>query len=304
MYHVCALYRFSTVDDVGRLRDHLDAAMNDHGVLGTLLVAPEGINGTIAGPRTSVDAVLAAIAEAGFDSLSCKWATCQSPPFKRAKVRIKKEIVTLGVDGIDPNHQVGQYVEPEDWNDLIDDPDVVVIDTRNDYETSLGAFEGAIDPNTESFRQFPDYIDQSFDPDKTPKVAMYCTGGIRCEKATALLKQKGFEQVYHLRGGILEYLRRVEPTQSRWNGDCFVFDERVAVDHRLNPSGHRLCRGCGWAVDPQQAQDPRFIEGVQCPRCAQTLTEDQKRRFAMRQSQLKRSPDQASPGEILRPECD
>lgn len=286
MYHVCALYRFSPVADVNQLRDDLASAMRDHSVMGTLLVAPEGINGTIAGSQSSLDAMLAAIGGAGFESLSLKWSTCTEAPFKRAKVRIKKEIVTLGVDGIDPSADVGRYVDPADWNKLIADPNVIVIDTRNDYETSLGKFQGAIDPQTETFREFPNYVDQNLDPEKMPKVAMYCTGGIRCEKATAFLKKKGFREVFHLRGGILEYLRTVEPADSRWQGDCFVFDERVAVDHSLQPSGHQLCRGCGWAMDQAALSDPRYLPGVQCPRCADKLSDDQKRRFAMRQSQI------------------
>lgn len=295
MPDVCALYQFAPLADLPAVRQRLLGAMADR-VLGSLLIAPEGINGTIAGERPDIESVLTVIRRLGFDDLSIKWSATSDQPFRRGKVRIKREIVTMGVDGIDPVTGAGQYVAPEDWNRLIDDPEVVLIDTRNDYETAIGKFDGAVDPSTESFRSFPDYVDANLNPDVTPKVAMYCTGGIRCEKATALLKQKGFDQVYHLRGGILEYLRTVAPEDSRFRGDCFVFDDRVAVDDRLQPSGHHLCHGCGWAVPPDQTSDPRYVAGVQCPRCADKLTDDQKRRFAMRQSQLAAGPPGGPPG--------
>ena len=206
-------------------------------------------------------------------------------PFRRARVRLKKEIVTMGIEGIDPNQSVGTYVDPEDWNDLINDPDVTVIDTRNDYEYAIGTFRGAKNPETRSFRQFPDYVEKNLAPDKNRKVAMFCTGGIRCEKSTALLKGMGFEEVYHLRGGILKYLEKIEPEDSLWEGDCFVFDGRVSVGHGLEEGEHIMCFGCGWPVTTEQQKSEEFIPGVQCPHCAGKITEQQRARFAERQRQ-------------------
>ena len=286
MHDIVALYQFHKVDDPTALQSNLLHFLRSHGIRGTLLVANEGINGTVSGSRIHLDSLIEHLGSLGMNNLNVKWSTSHDAPFKRTKVRLKREIVTLGIDDIDPSADAGQYVAPEQWNELLEDPDVVVIDTRNEYETAVGQFDGAIDPSTESFRDFPGYVDRHLDPSRTPKVAMYCTGGIRCEKATALLKQKGFREVYHLHGGILEYLRTVDPADSRWRGDCFVFDERVAVDHQLTPSGHRLCHGCGWAVPPDQIDHPDYRPGVHCPRCVNQLTDEQKKRFAMRQSQI------------------
>ncbi len=284
---VAALYRFVRLDDFVAMRPVVLDKMLSANVRGTLLLASEGINGTVAGPRSGIDCLLDFLrSDARLADLEVKESYCSEVPFKRSRVRLKKEIVTLGVDGIDPNASVGTYVDPENWNDLISDPDVVLIDTRNDYEVAIGTFEGATNPQTHSFREFPKYVDEHLDPSKHKKIAMFCTGGIRCEKSTALLKQRGFTEVYHLRGGILKYLEQVPEEVSRWNGDCFVFDERVAVRHGLKVSDHAMCFACGWPVDTQSQQDPDFKPGVHCPRCIHETTEEQKRRFAERQRQL------------------
>ena len=285
---VAALYRFVPFDDFADHQQSWLAKLNSLGIFGTLLLASEGINGTIAGSRKSIDTFLTWLrADSRFADLDVKESTCEQMPFKRTRVRLKKEIVTMGVQGIDPLDAVGTYVDPEDWDDLISDPEVLVIDTRNDYEVAIGSFQGATDPNTHTFRQFPTYVEQNLDPRRHRKVAMYCTGGIRCEKSTALLKQKGFEQVYHLRGGILKYLEEIPAEKSLWRGDCFVFDRRVAVGHGLQESDHELCFACGWPVTPEDRQHEDYSPGVHCPRCVDQITEEQKRRFAERQRQLK-----------------
>ena len=287
MFVVAALYRFVPLDDFADLRLPILDAMNAGGVRGTLLLAPEGINGTVAGTRQGIDDLLAYLRrDSRFQATDVKEATSDEIPFRRARVRLKREIVTMGVEGIDPLASVGTYIAPEDWNDLIDDPEVTLIDTRNDYEVAIGAFEGAVNPRTDSFRDFPDYVADHLDPETHPKVAMYCTGGIRCEKSTALLKQRGFKEVYHLRGGILKYLESVPEDQSKWEGDCFVFDDRVAVGHGLAESSHVMCYGCGWPVSQSDQQHDDYRAGVHCPHCRSLLTEEQIGRFAERQRQM------------------
>ena len=247
---VAALYKFTPLSDLDSLRAMLLNRCREAGIRGTLLIAPEGINGTIAGTRAALDKAMAAIrALPGCSDIDHKESLANNMPFQRMKVRIKREIVTMGVSGIDPNEVVGTYVTPEQWNDLLIDPDVVTIDTRNDYEVAIGTFEGAINPETASFGAFPRWVEENLDPKRHRKVAMFCTGGIRCEKATALLRQRGFEQVYHLKGGILKYIENVPPEQSLWTGACFVFDERVALTHGLQQTDHRLCDNCGRPVE-------------------------------------------------------
>ncbi|MBU2580160.1 MAG: rhodanese-related sulfurtransferase [Alphaproteobacteria bacterium] len=242
---VAALYRFTRLPQFAAYRDRLQAACETEGVMGTLLLASEGINGTIAGSRSGIDAILTRIRQLpGCAELDWKESFAAAMPFKRMKVRLKREIVSMGVDGIDPARTVGTYVAPADWNDLIAQPDVIVIDTRNDYEVAIGTFEGAVNPQTQTFREFPGWAKDALAGDNRPKLAMFCTGGIRCEKATALMKQMGFEEVYHLKGGILKYLEEVPAEQSRWNGECFVFDERVSVGHGLEPGPYQLCSMC------------------------------------------------------------
>jgi UPF0176 protein len=284
---IAALYRFVQLEDFEDMQQPIHDRMVEYGTCGSLLLANEGINGTVAGTRQGVDQLLAYLrADERLSHLEVKESSAEASPFQRTRVRLKKEIVTMGVEGIDPKNSVGTYVDPKDWNELISDPEVTLIDTRNDYEVAIGSFEGAVNPETESFRQFPSFVDDELDPRKHRKVAMFCTGGIRCEKSTALLRQKGFEEVYHLRGGILKYLEEVPEEESKWNGDCFVFDKRVSVGHNLNVGEHLMCYGCGWPVDQEQQKATSFIQGVQCPNCAEQITDEQRARFAERQRQI------------------
>jgi len=287
---VAALYRFAAIADCEAVRSRLDALCRPD-VRGTLLVAHEGLNGAIAGPPSAIDRVLAGIrALPGFADLDVKFADAAAMPFHRLKVRVKPEIVTMGQPDLDPATNAGTYVAPADWNALIRDPGVVVIDTRNDYEGAVGAFEGAIQPNTRGFRDFPDWFRAEgralLDGPNPPKVAMYCTGGIRCEKATAFLRAEGVEHVFHLEGGILRYLETTPPDESLWRGECFVFDERVAVGHGLSPGTHSLCRGCRMPVSPEGRTSPRFVEGVCCDRCADTRTGADRARYRERAKQV------------------
>ncbi len=282
---VAALYRFVDLPGFRALRPELLRLMDSNDVKGSLLLAAEGINGTIAGDSSGIDAVLSHLRSIeALSPLEVRESRCAQQPFRRARVRLKREIVTMGVDGIDPKQSVGTYVDPEHWNALISDPEVVLIDTRNEYEISIGTFAGATNPHTESFREFPEYVQKNLDPQKQPKVAMFCTGGIRCEKSTALLKQKGFQEVYHLRGGILKYLETVPEEQSKWRGDCFVFDQRVSVGHGLVEGKHVMCYACGWPVSRADQQHPDYQPGVHCPHCVNEISAERKRRFAERQA--------------------
>lgn len=284
---VVALYKFVTLEDFQSLREPLLDTMNQHGVRGTLLLALEGINGTVAGTREGTSALLEWLRrDPRLADLDWKESFCDEMPFYRTKVKLKKEIVTMGIPGISPNERVGTYVEPRDWNDLISDPEVLLIDTRNDYEVSIGTFEGAIDPQTRTFREFPEYVRQEFDPQKHKKVAMFCTGGIRCEKASSYMLSQGFEEVFHLKGGILKYLETVPEQKSRWNGECFVFDERVAVGHGLKVGEAQLCRACRQPLTPADRARPEFVEGVQCHHCVDSLDEAKRQAAAERQRQI------------------
>lgn len=283
---VAALYKFVTLEDFHELRQPLLDACLQAEIRGSLLLAREGINGTIAGTRAGIDRVLAYLrADARFADIEHKESLDERQPFLRMKVKLKKEIVTLGVAGINPNELVGTYVDPHEWNAIISDPSVLVLDTRNDYEVKVGTFRGAINPNTETFREFPEFT-QQFDPALHKKVAMFCTGGIRCEKASAFMLQKGFDEVYHLRGGILKYLEEVPAETSLWDGECFVFDHRVTVDHALQKGQYELCHGCGWPVSAEEMQTAEFEPGVSCPHCFATVTEEQKLRFRERRKQI------------------
>ncbi len=290
-YAVAALYRFVRIADPPALRETLQATMDNHDLCGTLLVAPEGLNGTIAGEPESLRTFIQNLRsqhEGLFADLDVKWSTAQERPFRRTRVRLKKEIVTLGVADLDAT-DVGTYVDPQDWNALIDDPEVTLIDTRNDYEYEIGTFESAsgpaVNPLTPTFRDFPSFVAENLNPATHRKVAMFCTGGIRCEKSTALLKAQGFTDVYHLRGGILKYLEEVPESDSRWNGACFVFDRRVAVTHGLQETDHELCFACGWPTTPADRDHAHYEPGVACPRCVNRHTPEQRDRFAMRQQQ-------------------
>ena len=284
---VCALYRFVRLPDFQSLREPLLQLLLERQVKGTLLLAPEGINGTVAGSREGVDALLAWLVRDGrFAGLNVKESRVDAVPFDRAKVKLKREIVTLGVPGLDPLKSAGTYVKPRDWNRLVSDPEVLVIDTRNEYEVRLGKFRRAIDPGTATFREFPEFVRSHLDPSRHRRVAMYCTGGIRCEKSTALLREMGFDEVYHLEGGILQYLEEVAPEESLWEGECFVFDERVSVDHHLAPGSHELCRGCRMPVSEAERAGPDYVPGVSCPHCAPRASVRQRQRFEARQRQI------------------
>jgi UPF0176 protein len=283
---VAALYKFVTLDDYRELRQPLLDVCQAAGIRGSLLLAHEGINGTIAGTRAGIDRVLTWLrSDPRLADLDWKESLDDAQPFDRMKVKLKKEIVTLGVDGIDPNRRVGKYVEPKDWNAIISDPDVLLLDTRNDYEVKVGTFRGAINPDTETFREFPQFT-QQFDPARHKKVAMFCTGGIRCEKASAFMLERGFDEVYHLRGGILRYLEEVPAEKSLWEGECFVFDHRVTVDHALDKGTYTRCDGCGWPVSAEEQQSPHYEAGVSCPHCFPAMTEERRARFRQRRRQL------------------
>ena len=284
---VAALYRFVTLTDYVALREPLHQTMLAHDVKGTLLLAEEGINGTVAGSREGIDALLAWLkSDARMAELEHKESYCDEQPFYRTKVKLKKEIVTLGVPGVDPNKTVGTYVKPQDWNALISDPEVLVIDTRNDYEVAIGSFKRAIDPKTASFREFPEYVKQHFDPAVHKKVAMFCTGGIRCEKASSYMLNEGFAEVYHLQGGILKYLEEVPPEQSLWQGDCFVFDNRVTVRHDLSEGEYELCHACRQPVSAAERASEHYSPGISCPHCWDTLSEKTRAKARERQKQI------------------
>ncbi|MEQ8558848.1 MAG: rhodanese-related sulfurtransferase [Henriciella sp.] len=290
-FRVSAFYKFTPFEDPAGIRHRVESALRAAGAKGTVLVASEGLNGTIAAEGTALDEAMAALtALPDCADLEWKESHADTMPFWRLKVRLKREIVTMGIPDTDPNQLVGTYVAPEEWNALISDPDTVLIDTRNDYEYAIGTFEGAIDPETESFREFPDWFrdfrDRLEEQGRKPKIAMFCTGGIRCEKATSFVKSEGVNDVYHLKGGILKYLENVPEPESKWRGECFVFDQRVSVGHGLEIGEYELCHGCKRPVSEADRADPRYEEGVSCPACHDTLTEEQRARFAERQKQV------------------
>jgi UPF0176 protein len=291
-YHpikVAALYRFVAFDAPEELQPRIQAQCAAGGVKGTILLAHEGINGTVAGASKAIDALIVFLRDIpGCAELDVKYSHAKEMPFYRMKVRLKKEIVTLGVEGIDPKREVGTYVQPEDWNALISDPDTVLIDTRNDYEVAIGTFEGAVDPRTKSFSEFPEWFRAhraELAAGKT-KFAMFCTGGIRCEKSTAFLKAEGIDEVYHLEGGILRYLENIPEADSKWQGECFVFDERVSVKHGLELGEMELCHACRRPISQTDNASAYFIEGVSCPACYAERTDDDRARFAERQRQI------------------
>ncbi|GAA4760549.1 rhodanese-related sulfurtransferase [Novosphingobium ginsenosidimutans] len=303
---VAALYRFTPFADHAALQAPLLAACRAQGVKGTLLLAHEGINGTIAGSDAGIAAVLDHIRGLpGCADLDVKFSRAPAMPFHRMKVRLKAEIVTMGVAEIDPLASVGTYIAPADWNALIADPSTIVIDTRNDYEVAIGTFQRAIDPQTASFRDFPAWFraqrDKLLGQGQAPKVAMFCTGGIRCEKSTAFFKAEGVEQVYHLKGGILKYLEDVPAEDSLWQGECFVFDQRVSVGHGLVPGSHALCHACRRPVSPEQQAMPEFEEGVSCPACFAERTDEQRAgyRERHRQEQLAAQRGAAHVGAVM-----
>lgn len=287
MYVVAALYKFVNLPDYVELRDKLYQHLVLNKVKGTLLLAEEGINGTICGTREGIDAVRQWLdADGRFEGLSYKESFADEPAFYRTKVKLKTEIVTMGVPGVNPQHIVGTYVKGEDWNRLIEDPDTILIDTRNDYEVAIGTFKNAVNPNTTSFREFPQWAADNLDKTKHKKVAMFCTGGIRCEKSTAYLKEQGFDEVYHLDGGILKYLEEMPEQNSLWQGECFVFDQRVAVKHGLEQGSYDQCYACRMPLSPADMQSDKYLQGMSCPHCHDQLSDEQKASFAERQKQI------------------
>ncbi|MDF1629911.1 MAG: rhodanese-related sulfurtransferase [Alcanivoracaceae bacterium] len=287
MIVVAALYRFTRLDGFAELRVPLLDLMLAHNVRGTLLLASEGINGTISGRREDIDTILGWLrADPRLAELDHKESLVDEHPFLRTKVKLKKEIVTMGIEGVDPTRVVGTYLSGEDWNRVISDPETLLIDTRNDYEYEVGTFAGAINPQTKSFREFPDYVREHLDPQKHKRVAMFCTGGIRCEKSTAYLKEQGFDEVYHLKGGILKYLEETPKDNSLWQGECFVFDERVTVDHDLQPGRFDQCHACRRPISEQDKLSPHYQRGVACPKCVDEYSPEQRHRFAERQRQI------------------
>jgi len=285
---VCALYKFVKLEDFEAIREPLLKIMLDNNIKGTLLLALEGINGTVSGNRDSINILLNWLkTDTRFSDISHKESFDNTIPFNRTKVKLKKEIVTMGVDNIDPNEIVGTYVKPENWNELISDPDVLLVDTRNKYEVEIGTFKNAINPETETFREFPEFVEKNLDPDKHKKVAMFCTGGIRCEKSTAYLKGKGFDSVFHLEGGILNYLEKVPEKKSMWEGECFVFDNRVAVNHQLEKGQYDQCNACRMPITEKEKSSEHYLVGVSCPHCHDKHTDEQKARFAEREKQVR-----------------
>ncbi len=275
MYDIAAFYQFVTIDDCETWAPTLKQQMLERDVMGTVLLASEGINGTISGTPDAVREVLGLIrAHPGLEAIVHKASQAPGHVFNRAKVKVKPTLINLGPD-VDPTERVGTYVPPEQWNELIRDPEVVLIDTRNDYEVHAGTFEGAIDPGIKRFRDLPEFVEQHLDPAKHKKIAMFCTGGIRCEKSTAWMLQQGFEEVYHLEGGILHYLQEIPSEHSAWKGDCYVFDERVGVNHELSPSdAAKFCPGCGHALTTKLRCSPDYVAGQRCPKCVRDQAAD------------------------------
>ncbi len=290
-YLTAALYKFVSLPDYQALQAPILDACRNNRIKGTLLLAEEGINGTIAGPPDDIHHLLDflrtdALFANRFADLEHKESFADEHPFYRMKVKLKKEIVTLGVPGVSPTKKVGTYIKPEDWNALISDPDVVLIDTRNDYEVDIGTFKGAIDPKTTTFREFPEYVARHFDKTKHKKVAMFCTGGIRCEKASSYMMDQGFEEVYHLQGGILKYLETVPEAQSMWKGECFVFDQRVAVKHNLEVGDFNQCYACRHPLSAAEMQNEHYVAGVSCPHCFDKISAEKRASLLERQKQV------------------
>jgi len=289
MSNICiaAFYHFASLDDYRDIQAPLLEKCLSEKIIGTVLLAKEGINGTIAGSKKSIANILEYIRSDGrLCDLVCKVSYTEKPPFLRMKVRLKNEIVTMGVSGIDPKNIVGTYVKPVDWNGLISDPDVIVIDARNDYEIEIGSFTNSVNPKITSFREFPEWVKENDRVLSKKKIAMFCTGGIRCEKSTAYLKEKGYIDVFHLEGGILKYLEEVPAERSLWKGECFVFDDRVSVGHDLVVGNYDLCHACRHAINQEDKLSPLYKLGISCPKCYGTTSEDQKKRFTERQKQV------------------
>ena len=286
---VAALYKFVEIDDLLSLQSNLYEICEKNNIMGTILIANEGINGTISGKTNEINQTISLLkSDKRFTNIEIKYSSSDKQPFHRMKVRLKKEIVTIGLPEINPNNKVGTYVKPDDWNDLISDPNVVVIDTRNKYETKIGSFQNALDPETSSFREFPDWVKKfkSSKENANKKIAMFCTGGIRCEKASSLMKEEGFEDVYHLQGGILKYLETIDKENSLWNGECFVFDQRVCLTDELEVGSYKMCFACRMPITEEEMQNEKYKEGISCIYCYDKTTKEKKERFGSRQKQI------------------
>ena len=290
MYLVAALYKFSSISKPKELQDEIRSQLKELSIYGTILVGEEGLNGTIAGTHKKINEAVKYIKSIqGFANLDIKFSQSQENPFVRLKVKLKKEIVTIGDESINPNHKVGDYIDPQDWNELISDKNTILIDTRNNYECSIGTFKNAINPNTVKFREFPEWIEgQNFSDDEKDKknFAMFCTGGIRCEKASSFMKGMGFKNVNHLKGGILNYFEKIDASISLWEGECFVFDDRVSVKHDLSVGTYDMCHGCRMPITEKDKKNNKYIRGVACPTCFDNTSEEQKNRYMSRQKQV------------------
>ena len=290
MYLVAALYKFSSISKPKELQDEIRSQLKELSIYGTILVGEEGLNGTIAGTHKKINEAVKYIKSIqGFANLDIKFSQSQENPFVRLKVKLKKEIVTIGDESINPNHKVGDYIDPQDWNELISDKNTILIDTRNNYECSIGTFKNAINPNTVKFREFPEWIEnQNFSDDEKDKknFAMFCTGGIRCEKASSFMKERGFKNVNHLKGGILNYFEKIDASISLWEGECFVFDDRVSVKHDLSVGTYDMCHGCRMPITEKDKKNNKYIRGVACPACFDNTSEEQKNRYMSRQKQV------------------
>ena len=291
MFLTVAFYHFVTLDKKNNIQEHVYNFCEANNIKGTILLADEGINGTISGKEKNIRDFLIFIKKEGlfngvFSKLEHKESWASKNPFYRMKVRLKKEIVALGVDGVSPTKNVGKYVKPEEWNNLISDPNTIIIDTRNHYEVDIGTFKNATNPNTSTFRELPSFIEENLNPKTPKKIAMFCTGGIRCEKATSLMLDKGFKNVYHLEGGILKYLKTIDKDKSLWEGECFVFDQRVAVTHGLNEGKYDQCYACRHPLSPDEINSSHYIKGISCPYCYNKLTNEKKSSVIERQKQI------------------
>jgi len=286
---VATLYKFVEINDLLSLQDNLYKICEENDIMGTILIADEGINGTISGKENDIKETISSItSDERFSKIEIKYSSTDKQPFHRMKVRLKKEIVTIGIPEINPNKKAGTYVKPENWNELISDPNVVVIDARNKYETKIGSFHNAIDPETSSFREFPKWVKKfkKSDDNTNKKIAMFCTGGIRCEKASSLMKEEGFKDVYHLQGGILKYLEKVDKENSLWNGECFVFDQRVCLTDELEVGSYKMCFACRMPITEEEMLNEKYIEGISCVYCYDKTTKEKKERFGSRQKQI------------------
>lgn len=286
-YAVCALYKFTALNNYAEFQSQVLSRLKHNKIQGTVLLASEGINGTITGETPNMDDFLNWLnGQPGLNDIEIKKSFIDYLPFKRTRVKLKKEIVTMGVEDIDPEHYAGTYVDPSDWNSLLDDPDVLLVDTRNEYEIGVGSFENAVNPHTTNFREFPEFVKKKLDSSRHKKIAMYCTGGIRCEKSTAYLKKNGFNEVYHLKGGVLKYLEKVAKNESKWQGECFVFDERVTVDHNLRKGSYDQCHACRLPISEVDKNSHKYKSGVSCPACFEKSSAEDKARYAEREKQV------------------